>query len=344
MSNQKNKEKKRRNAVREYKKWIENPYPLYDKKGNEFMPREGEEFVPMYDYRPKNKGESTGIKGIDKKYYVSNLGVVLSFNFSKTGKQNRPIVLSQSKSSGSYKVVAGGRKVHLLVFYSFAYASLNGDTDLKVDFGDAKVYEKEALKKIIRMVSRKSGGKEVHHINRDRGDNRLENLQLNDHVLHDILHNVYDADTAEKEWNMFIGGMDKYDKSKLNENEGIAVLKGDEKTGVKSKIITQEEIMEKIDPKGKLAIEIGRRFNEWNASINQAAVAVRNMIGDSIFEPESITFHIDNGIEEKVISLNNRTGVAKEENLQYLNDHEVDVYQSDGKIYIVPEGQLSKYI
>ena len=174
-----------------FEEWVKNPYPVYDSENELFVPSEDEKFYPAFDYIHKN-GDGYLEPRIDYRYYVSNKGHVLSIN-----KRNSPLLMkvvygaSQSREYGSVSIGSSkGNKgcngdsvrIHKLVWFSYMAYVLENGGDLPYYYGVVI----DSLDDLI-ALSKQTGEYEVHHINENKQDNNLENLEF----LPVWLHNVY---------------------------------------------------------------------------------------------------------------------------------------------------------
>ena len=162
------KRQKTREANKMAKKWLEERTPLKDSYGKTYKFTKRERIVPLYDYRSHK---------LNKRYYVTDRGVIISF------QQSEPTVIHQVQENGYCKFSTSENPlyVHRAVWFSFAYDALINGTELPLTY-QIKVETLKDLKKITSDI-------EVNHI---KGrSNKLSNLRLMEQPLNLLLRNLF---------------------------------------------------------------------------------------------------------------------------------------------------------
>lgn len=164
---------KRRASAEAFKKWNEDRQPLHDSKNEvTFVADPDEEYVQAFE---PNKGFMPSV-------YVGDKGNILNFKGAIDGKifYVKP-TLKEPDKPRPYLVTDAGR-VNRVVWFSFLY------DDIKTGKHRANtgIYKnlKESDMSWLKVC-------EVHHIDNNTQNNALENLQLNDKIIHRMMTALY---------------------------------------------------------------------------------------------------------------------------------------------------------
>lgn len=179
-------------APKRFERWDANKTPLYNKDGDLLVLKEDEEFTMLYDYRGGAPGTNKETR-FNPRYYVSNYGNIISF--SKVNSDEPELLLNKTNASKKEKdkkraryIKAGGWYVHKVVYLSFVMRE-----EKVLD----KLSKQEFSYKDINHM-------EVHHIDHDRRNNVLSNLQgLNGKVHKELISaigNRYDENAKTKNY------------------------------------------------------------------------------------------------------------------------------------------------
>lgn len=305
------KQSKTKKAISTFKMWNDNRYTLYNSKGESFDFPEDEIFVPVYDYR-KGHGK------IDKNYYVSNKGNVLSFKFYGTDK---PIVMVQVPKD-EYLVTGNGWRVHKLVWFSFVADTLENGNDYNIDYFGVDI---TSLKKLSDI--------EVHHKNTIASDNVLSNLKVLPDEVHVVLTKMKNASSEEDRWNLFL---EKNNIISKYTDEAYAVFTEEDDTDISN--LDQEDI-EKIN--GSSAIQNFR----WQMFYSFVIQKVVYAVGRDFFDKERITacYFSDTNVFQIVKLKNNEEGVAVYILSENDDRNNQDIIVNDWNIYL-PNYQMDEEI
>ncbi len=188
------KQSRTKQAMRLFKEWNTSRYPLKDREGNSFEFGEEVDFVAMYNY---SEGK------IDKKYYVSNMGHILSctgYGSNQTGEKIMVLTESGNKDESGYVIVRGWR-LHKLVWFSFVADSLEKGEDVSAKYGiqidnmkELKALAVTAKQGDTKKVNDKGIVFDIHHKDLNPKNNKLSNLQALPEEVHTVLHNLQRAD------------------------------------------------------------------------------------------------------------------------------------------------------
>lgn len=254
---------------KQFEKWNKNRTPIrVNSKGNDKpveFPKE-EIFVPLYDYANSSKKllakftytDKNGKERTRKIYepdpkirydcYIGNIsGKIIKFN-----KNTEPYIFSTDTNDKGYIRLSNQTMIHIAVYLSFLHEKIkriqnNDDTEKEIDitmFGNVidkdffKHYKKSRKQKYSLTAKIKNNSiidKEpdhVHHIDKDKNNNRLDNLQYLPQFIHqDIVHSFVmgtkKPDEIKGEIENFIkvqGGIEKYMYDR--ENNGVIAYDG----------------------------------------------------------------------------------------------------------------------
>lgn len=176
--------RKRNNRFNDF---IENPVITNSATGDvEWKAKDGERFVHAYNWYDDR---------LEAGYAVSDYGTVISFTDEK------PLILSQPAVEGYKEVSLTVRqketgearsrtfRVHRLVWFSFTYDMLKNNEKLPSQY-----YEIRSLEDLAKLAKSDIEVREVHHMDGQKGNNLLSNLELLPKDIHDILHGVMDRE------------------------------------------------------------------------------------------------------------------------------------------------------
>ena len=217
-------------AIKEFDKWNEEKYPVFNEAGKQLILKEDEVFVPAWDYsnRKKNKNGKYLVKAphrrkykevssgyilndeeawvvdpkFDLSYYVSNYGNVLSFKFHG---EKKPLLMTHSPATGGYLQVGDDWRSHKLVWFSFmadAIKKTEANPEIELPYKNPLIYGTEVaelkdLRKLTNLIDA-----EVHHEDLDVTNNALENLEVLPKDVHEFLTEFQNTD-IEKRWEKF---------------------------------------------------------------------------------------------------------------------------------------------
>ena len=205
-------------ARREWERWEREHYTIYNQEGDEeFVPVEGEIFVPLFHYKEDKKEEilrrNPGIKRVkgtlDPRYRVSNKGNVISLTFHNI---DRPYLMKQTEKLNDrdepYMVVGSGWSVHSLVWFSFAADAIKNGYEFPKSYG-IPVKEIKTLPRLAKLTGENKKKKnaegeywiEIHHKDLNTRNNCLDNLECDDHDIHVLIHTLNEMESDEQRMN-----------------------------------------------------------------------------------------------------------------------------------------------
>ena len=312
-------------AIREFKKWDSDRYPLYNSDNEEFT-CEGERFVPAYDYHNQR---------VDKKYYVSDKGNVLSFVFFGTDK---PIVMKQSPDKRGYMLCGNSWRVHKLVWFSFAADALENGTDFP-DFYGVDIKTMKDLKKMARAIkeNEKKGideGEEIHHMDKNPKNNSIANLQCDADKMHDLIHALDKMESDDERMQKIVETPDAFVQ------DNATIIFADEK-GVSAHEVSLDELMEHSSDTVKSQLEAMMQ-GEWIKRSNEAVRMILEDIGYDFFgRPFSVDI-IVKGLRQRCVVTREKTGLY---GVSIVTDHKLVNDDPDAIVnYDTGEYDLPKYI
>lgn len=141
-----------------------------------------EKIVPLYNYLKQK---------IDRRYYLTDKGTALSFE-----KGNEKVLRGTLDKDGYVKINISGKilSLHRAVWFSFAYAD-KGLSDLK---DTNLVYWKTVNTNIAKIAKNEKA--EIHHIDKDRQNNALSNLNIiPNQGMHNRLKGIHNFNDFMKE-------------------------------------------------------------------------------------------------------------------------------------------------
>lgn len=169
---------KSKQAQKAFKQWTKEAYPIYNEANQQLILHPDEVFVEVWDYPHKRRKCS---------HYVSNYGNVISFSTPE-----KPLWLTASEDSKTnYLTVGDAWKVHRLVWLSFAADNLRNHVPVR---GNNYGIKFTATLKTIKS------DKQVHHIDNNRANNKLDNLQLLPKDIHKIFEKFSKKKTEKQRW------------------------------------------------------------------------------------------------------------------------------------------------
>lgn len=254
-------------SIREFNIWKQEKYPIYDEDGKQLVLKKDEVFVPVWDYCRKKKtpdgfyfvkvfgknahkkvrsgyklqpGETYVLDPkLDKGYYVSNYGNVLSFKFF--GIQ-QPLWMKKSESTNGYMQIGDNWRLHKLVWFSFMADALNGQQETDEELPYILPLSYGVCLESIRNLKNLSKMKniEVHHIDSDTQNNSLENLEVLPEDVHCLLTDMKNTDNQEKQWQKFKGS------TALHYHQKKATIAVSNECDVRIESIDQNELWNKF--------------------------------------------------------------------------------------------------
>lgn len=268
-------------AIREFKKWDSDRYPLYNSDNEEFT-CEGERFVPAYDYHNQR---------VDKKYYVSDKGNVLSFVFFGTDK---PIVMKQASDKRGYMLCGNSWRVHKLVWFSFAADALENGTDFP-DFYGVDIKTMKDLKKMARAIkeNEKKGideGEEIHHMDKNPKNNSIANLQCDADKMHDLIHALDKMESDDERMQKIVETPNAF----VQDNATIIFADSD---GVSAHEIDEQELMKHFSDTARLQLEIYK----WQVLSYDVIPSILENIGYDFFARDFSVDIIKNSLRQRFI-------------------------------------------
>ncbi len=270
-------------AIREFKKWNDNRFPLYYSNGtNEFIATDDEIFVQLYDYLNQR---------YDRRYYVSSKGNVISFTFHGI---DRPYLMKQAPDERGYMHVGTGWRVHKLVWFSFAADALENGTDFP-DFYGIDIKTMKDLNKMARAIkeNEKKGvdeGEEIHHIDENPANNSLSNLQCDADKMHDLIHALDKLDNDDERMQKIIDTPDAF----VQDNATIIFA---DAQGVSAHEVDQQELLSHFSDTAKLQLEMYK----WQILSYSVIPSILEYIGYDFFGRNFTVDIIKNNLRQRFI-------------------------------------------
>lgn len=317
------KQSRTKRAIREFKKWNEEKYPVYNKKGDEqLVLQEDEIFVPVWDYYKMK---------FDKCYYVSNMGNILSFKFHDT---DQPLVMKKVVGTGGYLQAGNDWRVHKLVWFSFmadAIERKNGQEELPYE---SPLIYGEAIEKLSDLKKLAKEEVEVHHRNSIRTDNRLTNLELLPDDLHDVLTKMKNMEVEEDKWQKLISSS----VDSVNSVEATFIRADEEDTVAYS--LTMQDVDSILSDQAKQDlidisnIMLEERWKKITASIFEIVVSE---FGIEYFNKDRyLAFNEEKQstfFKYEVNKLENGKNIVARQ-ISFPIGIDIDIYWQDGSIYL----------
>ena len=287
-----------------FKKFVENPVITNSATGDvEWKAEDGEKFVPVYNWFDDR---------LEYGYAVSDYGNVISFTgeepsmLKKTPIYDYLQVTLSIRQKGTDKAEPKTFRIHRLVWFSFTYDMLDKQEKLPPQY-----YEIRDLKDLKKLAKSDIEVREVHHIDAQKGNNLLSNLELLPENIHDILHGVMDREKAgESDLDIL-----KYLAKEAPEEQKTAIAY------VKGKALSFSE-----KDTDRLRGYIGMQYIVENYISKSGRTSGEFLIG--LYSTKYNTNEILRGYLEKIPKeLPKRTGKA------ITNTDELDIFIDDGKTY-----------
>lgn len=293
--------RKRNNRFNDF---IENPVITNSETGDiEWKAKDGERFVHVYNWYDDR---------LEAGYAVSDYGTVISFTDEKPLIFSQPAVEGYKEVSLSIRQKETGKvksktfRVHRLVWFSFTYDMLKNNEKLPSQY-----YEIRSLEDLAKLAKSDIEVREVHHMDGQKGNNLLSNLELLPEDIHDILHGVMDREKAgESDLDILI-----YLAKEAPEEQKTAIAY------VKGKALSFSE-----EDTDRLRGYIGMQYIVENYISKSGRTSGEFLIG--LFSTKYNINEILRGYLEKIPKeLPKRTGKA------ITNTDELDIFIDDGKTY-----------
>lgn len=293
--------RKRNNRFNDF---IENPVITNSETGDiEWKAKDGERFVHVYNWYDDR---------LEAGYAVSDYGTVISFTdenpliFSQPAVEGYKEVSLSIRQKETGKVKSKTFRVHRLVWFSFTYDMLKNNEKLPSQY-----YEIRSLEDLAKLAKSDIEVREVHHMDGQKGNNLLSNLELLPEDIHDILHGVMDREKAgESDLDIL-----KYLAKEAPEEQKTAIAY------VKGKALSFSE-----KDTDKLRGYIGMQYIVENYISKSGRTSGEFLIG--LYSTKYNTNEILRGYLEKIPQeLPKKTGKA------ITNTDELDIFIDDGKTY-----------
>ena len=183
-------------------RWYEIPIVYEDEKPKDYVFKDNEFFIPYYSYKDNKVLQSR---------IISNCGTVIDLMHYTAGKDRtyiyKPEVKEGYKEKGYCRI--GNERVHIAMYFSFLhYLLINKNTDERLHnhnnlqlvysllTSKGTIEEQEKAMARATKILGKAKGIEVHHIDRDRANNTLSNIELLPKNIHLSIEKITSINTA----------------------------------------------------------------------------------------------------------------------------------------------------